>query len=196
MLFAAHFGFPFSPFSDDKTVFRGGLGIFYDKPEGNIIFGQPGLVPFVQAAQYTNGNLSNITNGAGVTPPISNISAIDTKFKNAYSMQYSFGVQHELPLGVLIELSYVGNQGRHEVREPNINAPSFSAVNAAFAANPALTNITKVQDNPIRPFPGYVDINQYRSDSNSNYNAPPLYPTNPNANFLTTLTYTAPRPLP
>jgi hypothetical protein len=194
-LFAPRFGFSFSPFSDDKTVFRGGFGIFYDKPEGNIIFGQPGLVPFVQAAQYTNGNLSNITNGAGVTPPISTISAIDPNFKNAYSMQYSFGVQHELPLGVLMELSYVGNQGRHEVREPNINAPSFGAVNAAFAANPALTNITKVQDNPIRPFPGYIDINQYRSDSNSNYNALQVYASKRKGSLLTTVSYTWSRAL-
>jgi len=36
--FWPRFGFSYSPFKDDRTAIRGGFGIFYDKPEGNIIY--------------------------------------------------------------------------------------------------------------------------------------------------------------
>jgi hypothetical protein len=191
-LFAPRFGFSFSPFNDDKTTIRGGFGIFYDKPEGNIIFGQTGVVPFLSSVQYNNGNLSNITNGAGVAPTIFGMSAVDPNFKNAYSMQYSFGMQHELPYGVLGEVSYVGNQGRHEVRQPNINLPTLAQVNAAFAANtnPAITNPNQIPTNTVRPFVGYTDITQFRSDSNSNYNALQFFATKRKGNLIASLSYT------
>ena len=152
-------------------------------------------MPFLKSVQFNSGNLSNITGGTGATPTIFGMSAVDPNFKNAYSMQYSFGVQHELPYGVLMEINYVGNQGRHEVRQPNINVPTFEVVNAAFAANPALTNVGQVVDNPIRPFVGYTDITQYRSDSNSNYNALQVFATKRKGNLQTTVSYTWARTL-
>ena len=162
-LFAPRFGFAYSPFSNNKTVVRGGFGVFYDKPEGNIIFGQPGVVPFLQAVNFSNGNLSNPSAGTGNVPTIFGFSAVDPNFVVARTYQYSLSLERELPFGWLGQGAYVGNLGRHEVRQPNINVPTFAT---AIADAPA-----KLTTNQERPFLGYTNITQFRSDSNSYYRA-------------------------
>jgi len=179
-LFAPRFGFSFAPFRNDRTVVRGGFGVFYDKPEGNVIFGQPGVVPYLQAVSFSNANLSNPSAGTAGVPTIFNMSAIDPNFVVARTMQYSLSVQHELPYGVLLETAYVGNLGRHEVRQPDINVPSFAQA------------IADVGDttNQMRPLLGYSGITQFRSDSNSNYNALQISGTKRKGDLVATLSYT------
>jgi hypothetical protein len=179
-LFAPRLGFSWSPFNSQKTAVRGGFGIFYDKPEGNVIFGQPGIPPFLQSVSYLSANLSNPSAGAASQPTVFGISAVDPDMVVARTMQYSLGVQNELPYGILLETSYVGLQGRHEVRQPSINTPTI----AAALANPTLTY------NQIRPYQGYVDIRQFRSDGNSNYNALQLYATKRKGDLMLAASYT------
>jgi len=101
-------------------------------------------------------------------------------------MNYSLGVQHELPLGILLEVSYVGNDGWHLLRQPDINQPSFALLqaNAALAAGQQLTT------NQLRPYQGYNRILMFRSDSTSNYNALQVYATKRKGDFMASLSYT------
>ena len=162
--FAPRFGFAYSP--DEKTVFRGGYGMFYFRPEGNLVFSQANLPPFLQNTQYQNGNITNIAGGSVVAAPIGTISAIDPRLDNGYTQQFSFNVERQLPGSMLAEVSYVGNLGRHLQRQPDLNQPSFDVLATAPSG---------VAENALRPFRGFSAINQYIDDSTSNYNALQLY---------------------
>jgi hypothetical protein len=186
-LFAPRVGFSYSPFKGDRTALRGGFGIFYDKPEGNIIYPLLNTPPFPQVASFQNGNLSNPSGGAApATGLIPDIQAIAPNLKVARTMNYSLGVQHEMPLGILLEVSYVGNEGRHLIRQPDINQPSF----AVLQANAALPAAQQKTTNQLRPYLGYNRILMYEGDSTSNYNALQVYATKRKGDFQASVSYT------
>jgi hypothetical protein len=157
---APRLGVAFTPFGDN-TVIRAGAGLYFDRPEGNIIFAQTGLVPFLQQVNFLSGNIAALP-ASGAAPTIFGVSAINPNLVVARVVSYSLSIQHEFRGGIMLQVAYVGNEARHLLREPNINVPTFATALAA----PAGSTI-----NQVRPFLGYTDITQYLSDGTSNYNA-------------------------
>lgn len=177
--FGPRLGFAYAP--DNKTSIRGGFGTFYYRPEGNVGFSQVNIQPFLQNIEFDNANLANISAGTANTSGLQGgISAIDPNLKNPYVEEYSFGVQREIPLGMLLETTYVGNVGHHLLRQPNINTPPIAAV----AANQS------INANYYNPFKGFSSIAQNRSDSNSNYNALQVYLSKRKGALALTASYT------
>ncbi len=184
---APRFGFAYAPFGDDKTSIRGGFGMFYDKVEGNLIFSQVNLPPFVSTPNFDNGNLANPSGGTPSSSAlIGSINAIDPNLKIPYSMNFSLGVQRELPKGFFVEATYVGNDGRHLIRQPDLNQPSFAALNANLTVNGG----PNVNINALRPYKGYNQILYRLSDANSNYNGLQLYAAKRKGNLELTASYT------
>ncbi len=178
-VFAPRFGFAYA--LDAQTVVRGGFGIFYNRPEGNLTNPLQNSPPYLQVSEFDNGNLASPSGGVPATSsPIGSITAIDPNLKIATVDQYSLSVQRQLPQSMLLEASYVGNVARHLLRSPNINFPNLSSV----AANPSYSTNTFV------PYLGYTSINQFRSDSTSNYNALQLYLSKRTGNLTFTGGYT------
>jgi Carboxypeptidase regulatory-like domain len=154
----------------EKTAIRGGFGSFYYRPEGNVGFSQVNIQPYLQNVEFDNANLGNISAGTPNSTGLQgNISAIDPNLKNPYVLQYSLGIQQELSRGILMETTYVGNVGHHLLRQPNVNTPPIAQVAAGLAAG---TNA-----NFYNPYKGFSQVNQNRSDSNTNYNALEVYLT-------------------
>ena len=184
---APRFGFAYSPFHDAKTSIRGGFGMYYDKVEGNLIFSQVNVPPFIAQPQFENGNLASPSGGTpSALAPFGTINAIDPNLKISYSMNFSLGVQRELPKGFFVEASYVGNEGRHLIRQPDLNGAPF----AALAANAALPSAQRLSVNALRPYKGFTQILYRLSDANSNYNGLQLYAAKRTGNLEFTASYT------
>ena len=177
--FGPRVGFAYAP--NDKTSIRGGYGIFYYRAEGNVTFSQVNIQPFLQNVEFDFANLGNITAGTPNNTGLQGgISAIDPALKNPYIEQYSLGIQRELPKGMLLETTYVGNVGHHLIRQPNVNFPNLASV----AANPSFST------NYFNPYKGFTGISQYRSDSNSNYNSLQIYLSKRTGRITYTASYT------
>jgi hypothetical protein len=184
--FMPRIGFAYTPFNDNKTAIRGGFGMYYDRVEGNLIFPSLGNPPFSSSAIFNNSNLSNITGGSTTVAPFDTINVIDPHLDTPYTMSYSLGVQRELPWGWFAEASYVGNLGRHLIRQPDINQATFEAL----AANAALPSAQRVDTNSLRPYKGYSAIRMRLSDATSNYHGMQLYAAKRKGDLLMTLSYT------
>ena len=194
-LFGPRFSFAWTPTGSADFAVRGGAGLFYDRPEGNLLFGGGGngpvnTPPYVNSAQFENGNLS--APGGGATPalaPHGAIASIDPDLKVPRVWNWSLSVQRELPLGLFGEVGYVGSKGQNLLWQPDINQASF----ADLAANAALPAAQRANTNFLRPYKGYSNILMVRSEAESSYHALQLFLSRRTGAFRWTGSYTLSR---
>ncbi|MBI4909180.1 MAG: carboxypeptidase regulatory-like domain-containing protein [Acidobacteria bacterium] len=187
MLFAPRFSFAYAPFNDNRTAIRGGFGMFYDKPEGNLIFPMLNYAPWLQSVTYESGNVSNASGGtAAALSPLGSVNAINPLLNTPYTMSWSFGIQREFRKGIFVEGSYVANVGRHLIRQPDINQVPFETLYQIRA----IPSAQRPADNAMRPYLGYSNIRQRLSDSTSNYHSMQLYAARRKGRLMLTGSYT------
>jgi hypothetical protein len=171
----------------NKTVFRAGGGVFYSRvPTASIGYTTNFLTspPDVQLSQIYYGNVASIGSSAGTLFPLQIAQlAKDGHIPTVYN--FSAGIQHELPLQVLLDISYVGVQSRHLPELDPFNALPFGSAWLPRNQDPTLgtpkfDGTTTLLANLYRPFPGYAGgqttagqsvIGEYSFGASSNYNA-------------------------
>jgi hypothetical protein len=154
------FGFAYDITGRQKTVLRGGYGLVFERVQGNFIFSQINNPPFVRQATVFTANIENPSGGTQRTFPAS-LTSFDTGVKVPSVSNYSLGIQHKLGSDMTIDVAYVGSSGWSLYRGLNLNQLPVGTLQA----NPG------VNTNALRPYPGYADITQYVTGSNSNYNS-------------------------
>jgi len=191
-LFGPRFSFAWTPTGEGDTAIRGGIGLFYDRPEGNLLFGGGGngpvnSPPYILSSQYENGNL--LAPGGGAVPalaPLATLAAIDPDLEVPRSWNWSVSYQRELRWGLFGEVAYVGSRGQHLLRQPDINQPSFEALEA----NARLPEAQRAATNFLRPYAGYSEIRMVLSDADSSYHAMQLFLSRRRGALRATLSYT------
>ena len=181
---APRVSFAFSPTDDGKQSIRGGFGLFYDRPEGNLYFSLVNNAPFALSSEYQNGNLSSPGGGAAAPlAPWVSMDALDPNLETPRVWNWSLSYQRELGWGLFSEVSYIGNKGLNLLRQPDINQPTL----AEYAANASGPNYAT---NYIRPYKGYSNIRMRLTDAESTYNAMQLFLSKRQGDFYFTANYT------
>ena len=159
---APRFGFAWAPGhtrnSRQKTVIRGGFGIFYDRINFQP-FERAILNNGVSQLQYTVYNPTfeypNIPSLSTLTAGQNQTYLIDPNLRADYSLQTAIGVERQLPRNTTLALNYTFNRSSHLAQTVPINTPMPGTYDPL---------LPKVASNGIFPY-GYAagDLLEYES---------------------------------
>jgi hypothetical protein len=171
---------------NDKTVFRGGGGVFYERIATSAVGYTTNFLtspPDVQLVEMWYGTLADIGSTPGTLFPLQ-ITQIAKDGHVPTTYNFNAGIQRELPMKVLLDVSYVGTQSRHLIEFSPFNAVPFGSAWLPENQDPTraatLDGSSALPGNLSRPYPGYtggrVTVGQsaqakYAFGGSSNYNA-------------------------
>jgi hypothetical protein len=150
--FAPRLGLAYAPrwgrllFGDGKTVLRAGYGIFYDGLFTNITDQTAETQPNTFGGgipSQTGRGAKNASTFPGIQLFNSTllIKTMASNLHNPLTQQWNVDVQRELPLGLILTLSYVGTRGEHLFANQDFNPQvNYSFMNANFGEIEVRTN--------------------------------------------------------
>jgi Carboxypeptidase regulatory-like domain len=159
---APRLGFAYRPFSNDKTVIRGGYGLFYTGLRLTVIrTNLAGQFPFSESTQYTAVSPSSKAAGSafinsanpfpasggslsGVLTP----NGYDPNAPSASLQSYNLTIERDLGWGTALEIAYAGSKGTHLPQENDWNQERIANTNSSRPL-PVFSEITEMYFNGI-----------------------------------------------
>ena len=159
-----------------ETILRGGFGIFYDRPQGNMVFDMIANAPGVLNSTLQWGRLQELTAAAGDPDPVLTLNPTAYDFEPPKVYQWNVGIQRKLFQNFIYDLAYVGSESRDLLRQIQINAVPRGATFLPQNQDPtrapsSVPGATALPLDLLRPYPGYGAIRMWDYSGYANYNA-------------------------
>jgi hypothetical protein len=171
------FGFAYDVTGKQSVVVRGGFGVFYDRPMGNLVFGLINNPPGVAVQQLTWGRFQDIDpkKSAPLNAPIA-LYPTQHEWDLPKVYGWNVGLQARLPLALVLDVAYVGTDSRKQAQAIPINAVPYGAAYLPENQDPTLPKnptpgATALPVDFLRPYRGYGEIRMYEFSAFSNYHA-------------------------
>ena len=168
-------GFAYDLTGHAETVIRGGWGIFFDRPQGNMVFDMIANAPGVLVSRLEWGRLQDLSSASGDPPAVVSMNPTVYDFEPPKVYAWNLGIQQKLFKDFIFDLAYVGSENDDLLRQVQINALPFGATFAPENQDPTRTpgtlGSTALPTDLLRPYRGYGGIRMWDYSGYSNYHA-------------------------
>jgi hypothetical protein len=180
-------GFAYNIGGDGKTVLRSGIGLFFERVQGNDVYNAALNPPFAYQPSATNVYFSNPNTSAvtGATTSQtfpSTMTVLGYHYKPPGTAMFSLGIQRQVAASVVAVVQYVGSRGWDQSNDRAINTLPLNDIadrqgvagkipdpKSPDPNNPRF--LPSLNANLYRQFPGFSSITIEENESNFAYNS-------------------------
>lgn len=164
-------GFALDLTGTGKTILRGGFGTFYERVQGNDVYGTDTNPPYAYQPQassvyFSNPKVSAIDGSVAANPVFpASMGTLDYYYPNPGTAQYSLGVQEDVAPSIVAVVQYVGTAGWNQSDQRAVNTlPLTDLVHRQAVTKGANANL-------YRQYLGFAGITQDENATNATYNS-------------------------